>query len=291
LSAALSSIPVRMQIGLTMFPTDYAVAPHELASDVEARGFESLWFPEHTHIPASRKTPYPAGGELPKEYWHTLDPFAALSAAAVVTKRIKLATGICLLVERDTIVTAKAAATVDRLSGGRFIFGVGGGWNREEMANHGTAFETRWKKLKEQVQAVRRIWSEEEAEFHGQLVSFDKIWCHPKPLQNPGPPVILGGSSEQTLARAVDYGDGWVPIHRGGDDLTKTRGLLLELERLLSERGRSRSDFSVTIYGAPQTRAALDEFASLGVERVLFTLRAEPRHAVLPKLDRMASLL
>ena len=280
-----------MDIGVTMFPTDYAIAPHELASEVEARGFESLWFPEHTHIPASRATPYPAGGELPKEYWHTLDPFAALSAAAVVTKRIKLATGICLLVERDTIVTAKAAATVDRLSGGRFIFGVGGGWNREEMAHHGTAFETRWKKLKEQVQAVRRIWSEEEAEFHGQLVSFDKIWCHPKPIQNPGPPVVLGGSSELSMARAVDYGDGWVPIHLGGHDMKVMRNLLAELARLLGERGRVRSDFSVTVYGIPQTREALDAYRALGVDRVLFTLRAEPRPGVLSKLDRLAPFL
>ena len=280
-----------MEIGVTMFPTDYAIAPHELASEVEARGFESLWFPEHTHIPASRATPYPAGGDLPKEYWHTLDPFAALSAAAVVTKRIKLATGICLLIERDTITTAKAAATVDRLSNGRFIFGVGGGWNREEMAHHGTAFETRWKKLKEQVQAVRRIWSEEEAEFHGQLVSFGKIWCHPKPIQNPGPPVILGGSSEQTMVRAVDYGDGWVPIHRGGHDLSKMRNLLAELARVLDERGRARSDFSVSVYGVPQTQEALDAYRAMGVERVLFTLRAEARPSVLPKLDRLAGLL
>ena len=173
-----------MEIGLTMFPTDYAIAPHELAIEAEARGFESLWFPEHTHIPASRATPWPGGSELPKEYWHTYDPFAALSACAVMTKTIKLATGICLLIERDTIITAKAAATVDRLSGGRFLFGVGGGWNREEMAHHGTVFETRWKKLKEQVQAVRRIWSEEEAEFHGRHVSFDKIWCHPGPASD-----------------------------------------------------------------------------------------------------------
>ena len=280
-----------MKIGLTMFPTDYAIAPHELAVEAEARGFESLWLPEHTHIPASRATPYPPGGELPKEYWHTMDPFGALSAAAVVTKQLKLATGICLLIERDTIVTAKAAATVDRLSNGRFLFGVGGGWNREEMAHHGTVFETRWKKLKEQVQAVRRIWSEDEAEFHGQHVSFDKIWCHPKPVQNPGPPVILGGMSELTMARAVDYGDGWVPIHRGGHDMSTMRSVLAELDRLLSERGRERNAFSVSIYGAPQSQEALAEYRALGVERVLFTLRPEPRPTVLPKLDRLAAFI
>ena len=204
-----------MHIGLSMFPTEYAIEPHHLAIEAEARAFESLWFPEHTHIPASRRTPYPGGGDLPREYWHTFDPFGALCAAAAVTRTIKLATGICLLIERDTIVTAKEAATVDWLSGGRFLFGIGGGWNVEEMENHGTGFKTRFKKLKEQVLAIREIWTKEAPEFHGEMVRFDPIWCHPKPVQKPGPPVILGGTSTHAMDRAIDYGDGWMPIDGG----------------------------------------------------------------------------
>ena len=279
-----------MHIGLTMFATDYAIAPHVLAQEAEARGFESLWLPEHTHIPASRKTPYPAGGELPKEYWHTLDPFGSLCAAAVVTKTLKLATGICLLIERDTIVAAKEAATVDRLSEGRFIFGVGGGWNVEEMANHGTEYKTRFKKLKEQVAAVRAIWTQEEAEFHGEHVRFEKLWCHPKPVQQPGPPIVLGGLSTQTMQRAIDYGDGWIPIHFGRD-LSAMRGVLAELERRLTAAGRARNTLSVSVYGAPQRPEAVAEYRELGVDRIIFLLRPEPREAVLPKLDRLAALL
>ena len=225
-----------MHIGLTMFPTDYSMEPHDFAREAEARGFESIWFPEHTHIPASRRTPYPAGGDLPQEYWHTYDPFGALCAAAVVTTRIKLATGICLLVERDTIVAAKEVATVDRLSGGRFLFGVGGGWNVEEMENHGTDFKTRFKKMKEQVLALREIWTKDAAEFHGEFVRFDPIWCHPKPIQRPGPPVILGGMSTHALDRAVDYGDGWMPID-GGMGPQGLAPMVAEFGKRLAARG------------------------------------------------------
>jgi probable F420-dependent oxidoreductase len=279
-----------MHIGLTMFATDYAIAPHVLAQEAEARGFESIWLPEHTHIPANRKTPYPAGGELPKEYSHTLDPFGSLCAAAVVTKTIKLATGICLLIERDTIVTAKEAATVDLLSNGRFIFGVGGGWNVEEMANHGTDFKTRFRKLKEQVAAVRVLWAQEEAEFHGQHVNFDKLWCHPKPVQQPGPPIVLGGLSTQTMERAIDYGDGWIPIHVGRD-LSTMRTILGDLDRRLADKGRTRTSLPISVYGAPQRAEAIAEYRDLGVERIIFLIRSESREQVLPKLDRLAALL
>jgi probable F420-dependent oxidoreductase len=279
-----------MHIGLTMFPTDYAIAPHELAREAEARGFESLWLPEHTHIPASRRTPYPAGGDLPEEYWHTLDPFAALSAAAAVTRTIKLATGICLLIERDTIVTARAAATVDRLSGGRFIFGVGGGWNAEEMENHGTEFKTRFKKLKEQVLAVREIWTQEAAKFHGEMVRFDEIWCHPKPVQKPGPPIVLGGMTPQALDRVLDYGDGWLPID-GGMGPDALRPILEEFERRRLAKGRARSTLSISIYGVQNRADALAKYRELGVDRVTFRMRPETRDVVLPKLDRLAALM
>jgi probable F420-dependent oxidoreductase len=279
-----------MHVGLTMFVTDYSIAPQELAKEAEARGFESLWLPEHTHIPASRKTPYPAGGDLPSEYWHTLDPFAALSAAAAVTTNLKLATGICLLIERDTIVTAKLAASVDRISSGRFLFGVGGGWNAEEMENHGTAYKTRFKKLKEQVLAVREIWTKEDAAFHGEFVSFDAIWCHPKPVQKPGPPVILGGMSPQAIDRVVDYGDGWFPID-GGIGPDTLRPMIEEFERRLQAKGRPRNSASVTVYGPPNNPAALAKYRELGVDRVVLRMRPEPRETVLPKLDRLAALV
>ncbi len=279
-----------MQLGLTMFATDYAIAPHELAKEAEDRGFESLWLPEHTHIPASRRSPYPAGGELPPEYWHSYDPFVALSAAAAITKKIKLATGICLLIERDTITTAHAAASLDQLSGGRFIFGVGGGWNAEEMENHGTVFKTRFKKLKEQVLAVRAIWSQEEAAFHGEFVDFDAIWCHPKPVQKPGPPIVLGGMSLLSIDRVLAYGDGWLPID-GGMGPDALGPLFAEFERRREAAGRERESVSISVYGVPQNAEALDKYRTLGVTRALFRLRSEARDVVLPKLDRLAQLL
>jgi probable F420-dependent oxidoreductase len=278
-----------MHIGLSMFPTEYAIEPHHLAMEVEARAFESLWFPEHTHIPASRRTPYPGGGDLPKEYWHTFDPFGALCAAAAVTKTIKLATGICLLIERDTIVTAKETATVDRLSGGRFLFGIGGGWNVEEMENHGTDFKTRFKKLREQVLAIREIWTKEAAEFHGEIVRFDPIWCHPKPVQKPGPPVILGGTSTHAMDRAIDYGDGWMPID-GGMGPDALGPMLAEFDRRLAVRGRDRASMTLTIFGASQRAETLSRYRDLGVDRAVLIIRPEARELVLPKLDRLAEL-
>jgi probable F420-dependent oxidoreductase len=278
-----------MHVGITMFVTDYAISPQDLAMAAEARGFESLWLPEHTHIPASRKTPYPAGGDLPQEYWHTLDPFGALCAAAAVTKTLKLATGICLLIERDTITTAREAATLDHLSGGRFIFGVGGGWNEEEMANHGTVWKTRFKKLREQVLAIREIWTKEEAEFHGEYVNFDKLWCYPKPVQKPGPQVIVGGLSTQAIDRAIEYGDGWLPLD-GGMGIDALRPLFAEFDRRLAHSGRPRSAVSVSVYGVSPTADALAQYRDLGVERVMFRMRPEGRDLVLPKLDRLAQL-
>ena len=272
-----------------MFPTEYAIEPHHLAIEAEARAFESLWFPEHTHIPASRRTPYPGGGDLPREYWHTFDPFGALCAAAAVTRTIKLATGICLLIERDTIMTAKETATVDRLSGGRFLFGIGGGWNVEEMENHGTDFKTRFKKLREQVLAIREIWTKEAAEFHGEMVRFDSIWCDPKPVQKPGPPVILGGTSTHAMDRAIDYGDGWMPID-GGVGPDALGPMLAEFDRRRAARGRDRASMTLTIFGAPQRAEALSRYRDLGVDRAVLIIRPEARELVLPKLDRLAAL-
>src|SRR6266704_4337907 len=201
-----------MKLGVTMFATDYAMRPDEFARACEERGFESVWYPEHTHIPASRRTPYPLGGDLPKDYWHIHDLFVALTAAAAVTKTIKIGSGICLVIERDPIVLAKEVASVDFLSNGRLIFGIGGGWNAEEMENHGTAFKTRWKLLRERVLAMKEIWTKEEAEFHGQFVNFDRIWSHPKPLQKPHPPILMGGDGPTTFDRVIEFCNGWLPL-------------------------------------------------------------------------------
>src|SRR6185503_11198769 len=201
-----------MDVGIAIFPTDYAMRVDELARAVEERGYESLWFPEHTHIPVSRRSPWPGGPTLPREYWQTHDLFVALATAAAVTTRLKVASGICLLVERDPITTAKEVASLDHLSGGRVIFGIGAGWNAEEMENHGTVFRTRWRLLRERVLAMKKIWTEDEPSFEGEFVRFAPIWSWPKPVQKPHPPVFLGGHGRRALERVVDYCDGWLPI-------------------------------------------------------------------------------
>jgi len=278
-----------MDYGVTMFSTEYAIAPDELARALEERGFESLWLPEHTHIPASRRSPYPAGGDLPREYWSTYDPFVALTAAAAATRRLKLATGICLLIERDPITTAKEVASLDRLSGGRFLFGVGGGWNAEEMENHGTVFRTRWRLLRERVLAMKEIWTKREAEFHGEFVRFDKIWADPKPLQKPHPPVILGGDGATTFDRVVEFGDGWMPILRA--NRPDPVGRIPELRARLEKAGRDPKAVPVSIFFAPPERRALDALAAAGVARTIFGLPAEPRDSALPKLDAYAKVM
>jgi probable F420-dependent oxidoreductase len=277
-----------MLIGAMMFATDYAIRPDELARELEHRGFESLWLPEHTHIPASRRTPYPGGGELPKEYSHTLDLFLALTAAAMATKTLRLATGICLVIERDPIITAKEVATLDMLSGGRVIFGIGGGWNAEEMENHGTNFKKRWRVLRERVLAMKEIWTKAEAEFHGEFVNFDKIWCYPKPVQKPHPPILMGGDGATTFDRVIEFCDGWVPLGGGRTDVARRIG---DLRRQAERAGRDWRSLSVTVFGGAPEPAALDAYAAAGVERVVLRLPAAPRETILPLLDTYAALL
>src|ERR1700756_2384773 len=202
-----------MHTGVAIFATDSSIDIQERARESEARGFESLWVPEHTHIPTSRRSPF-AGGDLPEEYKHTLDPFVALMAAAAATKKLRVGTGICLIIERDTITTAKSVASLDLLSDGRFELGIGGGWNAEEMEHHGTDFKTRFKRLEEQVKAMKAIWTKDVAEYHGKFVDFEPIWAWPKPTQKPHPPILLGGESDYTLQRVVDFCDGWYPRGR-----------------------------------------------------------------------------
>jgi probable F420-dependent oxidoreductase len=257
-----------METGVYMFPTDYSIPPDDLAREAEERGFGSLWFPEHTHIPANRVSQWPGGADLPREYWHTYDPFIAITAAAAATKKILLGTGICLVIERDPILTAKSVASVDRLSNGRFLFGIGGGWNAEEMANHGTNFRTRFRQLREQILAMKEIWTQEEAEFHGDFVNFDKMWSYPKPQQQPHPPIIMGGDGPTTFDRVVDFCDGWMPTGRG------------------DEAGRPY--LPVTIFGTSPDPAAMESLEQAGVDRVLFTLPSEDREKTLPLLDKLA---
>ena len=273
-----------MKFGVYMFPTDYAIDPVSLGRAAEGLGFESLFVPEHTHIPASRRSPFPGGGELPKEYSHTLDPFVALGAVAAATERLMLGTGICLVIERDPITLAKEVASLDFISGGRVLFGIGGGWNREEMENHGTDPTRRWKVLRERIEAMQQIWTKDAAEYHGEFVDFESIWQWPKPVQKPHPPVIIGGNGANTLQRVVRYGDGWMPIGRFGDLSSRIE----ELNRLADESSRGR--IPVTIFGAAPKPEVIDAYAEAGVERLLFHLPPAPGEEVLPLLEQRAEL-
>ena len=275
-----------MKFGVQMFPTDYAISSVELAKACEDLGFESLFFPEHTHIPTSRKTPFPGGGELPKQYSHTLDPFVALGGAAGVTKNLKLGTGICLVMQRDPITLAKEVASIDHLSNGRFLFGIGGGWNEDEMNNHGTKYSLRWKILRERIFAMKEIWTKDEAEFHGEFVDFDPIWSWPKPVQQPHPPILVGGDGAGTLDRVFDYGDGWMPIgSRGGSFPEK-------IERLKAKAAEVGKPVPpVSIFGAAPRAEAIEGFQELGIDRVIFGLPAADAETVLPLLKTQAEAM
>lgn len=275
-----------MNFGVYIFPTTYSIQPAELAREAEARGFQCLMFPEHTHIPSSRVTPWGGGPVLAKEYSHVYDPFVALAAAAAVTRTIRLGTGICLVVERDPIVLAKEVATLDQLSGGRFDFGIGGGWNVEEMNNHGTEYRTRWKLLRERIEAIKAIWSEEEASYAGEFVNFDAIWCWPKPVQSPHPPVIVGGDGARTLNRVVRYGDEWMPLARG-DALEGLPGRIATLQNMAAEA--HREPIPVSLFMAPVDKPWLDSLHAQGVGRFIFTLASEPRDDVLKRLDELTA--
>jgi probable F420-dependent oxidoreductase len=277
-----------MLFGVSIFATEYTMHPADLARALEERGFESLWLPEHTHIPASRRSPWPAGKDLPKEYWHTYDPFIALTAAAMATIRLRIATGICLIIERDPIITAKEVASLDQLSGGRFIFGIGGGWNAEEMENHGTDFKKRWRVLRERVLAMKEIWTQEEAEFHGEFVNFDKIWSHPKPVQKPHPSILMGGNGPTTFNRIIEFCDGWIPI---GLEPAAIAEKIAILRQRAEAAGRDPKQISVSIFGARPERRTFDDYEKIGVERVIFGLPSADKQTLLPLLDKYAALI
>jgi probable F420-dependent oxidoreductase len=275
-----------VELGVAHFLTDYGMQPAELARRVEERGFESLFLTEHTHIPVSRDSSYPGGGELPPEYSHTLDPFAALGAMAAATERLRLGTGVCLIVERDPIVTAKEVATVDHVSGGRFLFGIGAGWNIEEMRNHGTDPSTRFRRMRESVEAMKAIWTQEEAEYHGRIVDFDPIWCWPKPVQKPHPPILVGGRGEKVLDRVVAYGDEWIPNRVGSPEELSER--VAELQRRAETAGRA--PIPVTVFGAKAEVRLLERLKAAGVTRSLFYVKAGSPDEGERHLDELAEV-
>jgi probable F420-dependent oxidoreductase len=272
-----------VDFGLAIFPTEAAQDPAQLARMAEERGFESLLFPEHTHIPASRETPYPGGGELPPEYSRCYDPFVALAAAATATERIRIGTGICLVIERDPIITAKEVATLDRLSGGRFLFGVGAGWNVEEMANHGTDPGRRFGIMRERIEAMKAIWSQEEASYRGRYVEFERIWSWPKPVQSPHPPILVGGNGPKVIDRVLAFGDEWMPNRIKDDEMV---AWIEELQRRAQEKGRER--IPVTVGMMMRDPARIERLERAGVHRGIFWLPPSGPDEIEQALDRYA---
>ncbi len=277
-----------MDFGVCIFPTEDAMHPAELAVALEERGFESYWVAEHTHIPAERRSPWPGGDVLPQMYFETMDPFVALTAAATATTNLKVGTGICLVVERDPITTAKEVASIDHISGGRFLFGIGGGWNAEEMENHGPDVSSRFKLMRERVEAMKAIWSEDPAEYHGDLVDFDPIFSKPKPVQSPHPPIHLGGSSPQGPRRAARYGDGWMPINGRGSTMLDDLPVLAEE---CKKNDRDISEIELSLYMAPPDSESAKTHEDGGVKRFIFGLPPAPADKVVPILDRYAEVI
>ena len=277
-----------MHIGITQFSTGYTIRIDELAREAENRGFESLFVPEHTHIPTSRRSPWPGGSELPEEYKNTVDPLVGLAYAAASTARLRIGTAIALLTERDPIVLAKECATLDLLSGGRFELGIGAGWNAEEMENHGTTFKDRFKVMCDRAKAIKAIWREDTPEYHGRFVDFDPIWSYPKPVQKPNPPVLLGGETRYSLERVVEFCEGWMPRTRSFRD---AKGEMARLEAFADKAARDVNTIQTTVFGATGDPEALDDYREAGVFRALITIPPKGRDEVLPLLDRHARLL
>jgi probable F420-dependent oxidoreductase len=277
-----------MKIGAVMFFTTDSMRPAPLARALEERGFESLWVPEHTHIPSTRKTAYPAGGGLIRPYYEIMDPFLVLNAAATVTTRLKIGTGIALIVQRDPIVTAKEVSTIDQLSQGRFLFGVGNGWNQDEIENHGTAFKSRHKLARERIEAIKTIWANDEPEYHGEFVKFDKMKQWPKPFQKPHPPIIVGARLEYAAKRAFRYGDGWIPR----DDWLETEGIgaIDKFRKMAADAGRDPASLPISIFRTPDNLDRLKLCRDIAIDRVVFSLPAEKEDKIMPILDRWAEL-
>ena len=271
--------------GVIIFATDKSMQPIELAKAVEERGLDSLFVPEHTHIPTNSVSPFLPGGEIPEPYRRTYDPFVVLAACAAVTERISLGTGICLVSQRHPITLAKEVATLDNISNGRFIFGIGAGWNKPEIENHGTAFEKRWAVLRERILAMKTIWTEDEAEYHGEFVNFDPIWSYPKPVQTGGPPIWIGANSKYVADRVAEFADGWLPIggRAGGANIDQVR-------EACEKRGRSFGDITLALFFPPMDEGEAREKIELGYSELIFNLPSEGADKVLPVLDDIAAL-
>jgi probable F420-dependent oxidoreductase len=279
-----------MHFGASMFFTDYSMTPQALARALEERGFESVWAPEHSHIPLSRKTPFVMGGDLPKKYYDVMDPFVTLTAAAVATTTLKIGTGICLVNQRDPIHLAKSVASIDQISGGRFLFGIGNGWNQDEMENHGTIFKRRHKIVRERIEAMQQIWTQSKAEYHGEFVDFEPLMTWPKPLQKPHPPILVGGAFPYSARRAIRYGDGWMP-QTTATMQTPFAELIPRFRQMARDAGRDPETVSVTIWGRQPDYDEIARYRDLGVERVCTSLESQPQDDILPALDEWAALI
>jgi probable F420-dependent oxidoreductase len=279
-----------MKFSASMFFTDYSMGPAELAQALEARGFEAMWAPEHSHSPLSRKTPFVFGGKLPKKYYDVMDPFVSLTAAAVATKTLKVGTGVCLITQRDPIQTAKLVASIDRISGGRFLFGVGNGWNQDEMEDHGQVFATRHKMARERIEAMKAIWTQTEAEYHGEFVNFDPMMSWPKPVQKPHPPILVGGAFPYSARRAIRYGDGWMPqvTEYAKQELADVIPLF---RKMAVEANRDPDSIPITVWGRGLDVEQMKRYRDLGVDRVATSLDSEKTEKILPVLDRWAGVI
>ena len=276
-----------MEFGVTIFLTDRSIGPAEIAREAEARGFTSLFLPEHTHIPTARRTPAPMGEPLPEEYWHILDPFVALTAAAAATERLRVGTGICLVAQRDPFVTAKEVATLDLLSGGRFEFGIGFGWNVEEIEDHGVAFPQRRAVGRENVLAMKELWSSDEASFAGERVRFDPSWAWPKPVQRPHPPILIGGQGGPVLFRhAAEYADGWMPV--GARGVAKNLPVIRDA---FAAAGRDPAAVRIVPLGTVPEAGKLEYLAGLGITEIVLNLPSAARDEVLQVLDEHTKIV
>ena len=276
-----------MDFGASMFFTDDSMTPVALGLALEERGFESVWAPEHSHIPVSRRTPFPGGGDLPKRYYDAMDPFVTLAAAAAATKHLKIGTGVCLVNQRDPIQTAKLVASIDQISEGRFLFGIGIGWNQDEMENHGTVYATRAKLSRERIEAMKEIWTKSKAEYHGEFVNFDPIMAWPKPFAKPHPPIIVGGAFPQGARRALRYGNGWIPVAGRApiDDGLRA------FKQMAAEAGRDPAEVPISAFGAKEDFDVIRRQGDLGVSRTVVMLDSEKEDKILPVLDRWAEII
>jgi len=278
-----------LNFGISLFFTAYSMTPSALAIELEQRGFESVWSGEHSHIPAALQTQFPGEGGIKRHYYDVMDPFVTLTAAAIATKTLRIGTGVCLIAQRDPIQTAKLVASIDQISNGRFLFGVGNGWNREEIENHGTAFASRHQRARETIEAMKQIWTQPEAEYHGEFIDFAPIAASPKPLQKPHPPILVGGAFPYSARRAIRYGDAWVPGRTGGHrDIVD---LIPRFRQMAAEAGRDPGSIPITAWYPERDLALLHRYHQLGVERVVFSVPSATAETVFPALDEIGALM